>query len=263
MKTKLLSLLLTVMLYTGVTNAQTVWDFGNDTTNWPLDATGVAGNVVRSNLGIYMGVTSSSNIGIVENSPKVFPDGYSGTNRFKFNGAGFSSTPGFVPMPTQRYIYFATAGNCTVKIWFRTGGSGTRTLYVTDGTNVVGSFAGTDSAQGYYFESVYTGPATNLYIYGDQSNNLYKVEVVGTLATTTLSSSEFQASTVNVFSNGKQINVANVAFATQVNVYSITGALVKSINTSADVTINDLTAGFYIVNVKSAEGQKSVKVVVR
>jgi len=264
MKTKLLSLIFAMVLTSSITNAQTkTWDFGNNTTTWPVDATGVTGNVVRDNLGIYMGITSSSNIGIVEESPKVFPDGYSGTNRFKLNGLGYPTGP-FQVMPTQRYVYFATAGNCTVKIWFRTGGSGTRTLYITNGTTVVGSLAGTDSSVGYYFQSNYVGGATNLYIYGDQSNNLYKIEVTGALGTTTLGTNDFKiGSAVNVFSNGKQVHISNVISNTQVDVYSMTGALVKSFNTDADTSFDSLNAGLYIVNVQSGEGRKAVKVLIQ
>lgn len=261
MKKKLL--LLSLVVYATFTNAQTkIWDFGNDTTNWPVGYPGVSDNAVIDNLGIYFGVANSTNyIGIIENSPKTFADGYVGANRFKLNGGGYSGST-FQVMPTQRYVYFATAGNCTVKVWFRTGGSGTRTLYITDGTNVVGSLAGTNSSDGLYFEANYTGSATNLYIYGDQSCNLYKIEVVGTLGTTTtLSSDSFQSELkADVFTNNNQVTVSNINEATEINVYSITGQLVKSLNTTTDVDFELNTNGFYIVNMKSSEGQKSVKI---
>lgn len=268
MKTKLLSLFLTVMLFTSVTNAQTkTWDFGNDTTTWPMSA-GIGNDpIIVDNLGLFPIATNTNFGAITSNNVNAgnFSDDFTASQRFQMNGAGYSAGP-FQAMPTQRYLFVDVSGACTVKVWFKTGSNGgVRTMYVSDGSAAVGS-ATTNSGSNADFAILtanYTGAAGRLYVYGDAACNLYKMTVTGATVNTTLSSSEFQVSTVNVFSNGKQINVANVASATEVNVYSITGALVKSINTSADVTINDLTAGFYIVNVKSAEGQKSVKVAVR
>ncbi|NHN25817.1 T9SS type A sorting domain-containing protein [Flavobacterium jejuense] len=261
MKTKLLYSIFTLVLFSSISIAQTkVWDFGNDTTNWPLDGTGIAGNEINDNLGIYMGVSSLNNIGIIEASPKTFPDTYAGANRFKLNGAGYSGST-FQAMPTQRYVYFATAGNCTITVWFRTGGSGTRTLYVTDGSSIVGSLAGTNSSDGLILQTTYTGGATNLYIYGDQSSNLYKIEVTGALGTTTLDSDAFKNGlSVNVYGADNQIHLSNITSETKVNVYSLTGQLIKSLNTSIDTNF-ELTKGFYIINMESNEGKKSVKII--
>lgn len=260
MKTKLLSSIFTLILFSSISMSQTkAWDFGNDTTNWPLDGTGVSGNEINDNLGIYMGVTSSNNIAIIEASPKTFPDTYAGANRFKLNGAGYSGST-FTTLPTQRYVYFATAGNCTITIWFRTGGSGTRTLYVTDGNTIVGSLAGTNSSDGLILQTTYTGAATNLYIYGDQSCNLYKIEVTGTLDTTTLSADSFQNNmTATAYTANNQIYLSNITSETKVDVYSLTGQLVKSLHTSNDTNF-EFYKGFYIINMESNEGKKSVKV---
>jgi hypothetical protein len=56
--------------------------------------------------------------------------------------------------------------------------------------------------------------------------------------------------------------VSNVVSETQINVYSITGSLVKSLKTSGNTNF-DLRNGVYIINAKSAEGEKSVKVIVQ
>ena len=54
------------------TNAQDkVWDFGNDTTNWPEDPSGESENVVRDNLGLYPG-DEITNLGVIESSPKTW-----------------------------------------------------------------------------------------------------------------------------------------------------------------------------------------------
>lgn len=262
MKTKLLYSIFSLILFSSISMAQTkVWDFGNDDTTWPI-SNGVNTNTIIDNLGIEWNVNSptASNVGIVEASPKTFTDGYVGANRFKLNGGGYSGST-FQVMPTQRYVYFATTGNCTINVWFRTGGSGTRTLYVTDGNSIVGSLAGTNSSDGLILQTTYTGTATNLYIYGDQSCNLYKIEVTGTLGTTTLGSESFQNGlTANAYTSNNQIYLSNITSNTKVDVYSLTGQLVKSLNTAADINF-ELNKGFYIINMESNEGKKSVKVI--
>ena len=264
MKKKLLSFVITCLVLTTISFAQTkVWDFGNDTANWPLNSVGYFDNVLNDNLGINWNVNSStaSSIGIIEASPKTFPDSYIGANRFKLNGGGGVDPTQGVYMPTQRYVYFATVGNCTIKVWFRTGGSGTRTLYVTDGNSIVGSLAGTNSSDGLILETTYTGSATNLYIFGDQSCNLYKIEVTGALGTTTLGSDTFKNKlAVNAYTFDNQVYISNIISDTKVNVYNITGQLIKSLNTSTDTNFELNNSGFYIVNMESSEGKKSVKI---
>ncbi|MGY5356152.1 T9SS type A sorting domain-containing protein [Wenyingzhuangia sp. IMCC45467] len=66
--------------------------------------------------------------------------------------------------------------------------------------------------------------------------------------------------TTNVYVQGTTVFVSNVSTQTAVNVYSITGALVKSISTNTDTQFS-LTSGVWIATVKTEEGQKSVKIV--
>jgi len=68
--------------------------------------------------------------------------------------------------------------------------------------------------------------------------------------------------TTSVYSNGNQVYVSNVISSTQVEVYSLTGALVKSLKTEADTSFQ-LNSGVYVVKATSAEGTKSVKVIVQ
>ncbi|AXP80127.1 hypothetical protein CJ739_1034 [Mariniflexile rhizosphaerae] len=57
---------------------------------------------------------------------------------------------------------------------------------------------------------------------------------------------------------GNRIYVSNVKSSTEVKIYAITGALVKEFKTSSDVDFS-FKSGLYIATVKTAEGQKSVK----
>jgi len=75
----------------------------------------------------------------------------------------------------------------------------------------------------------------------------------------TLGIKNYQAnSSVNVYAYKNNVEVSNVKSNTKVFVYSLTGSLVKSFETSSDTNFN-LNGGIWIVLVKDADGQKSVK----
>jgi len=271
MKTKLLSFALAVGLFTSVLNAQTkTWDFGNDHTTWPLSS-GISNTTVVDNLGLFASApdaeTQISNFAAVTASNATFPDGFTGSYRLQLNGAGFSGTT-FLAMPTQRFIYLNVSGACTVKVWFKTGSNGaSRTVYVTDGTTNLGSATTNDGTNADFaiITANYTGTGGRLYVYGSAASNLYKMEVTGaTVSTPVMSTNNFnEAALAKVFSKGKQVYVSNVLTSTQVDVYSMTGALVKTINTKEDTNFDFLSSGLYIVNLTSAEGRQSVKVAVQ
>ncbi|WP_370476307.1 hypothetical protein [Tamlana flava] len=61
---------------------------------------------------------------------------------------------------------------------------------------------------------------------------------------------------------GNRIYVSNVTSATQVNIYSLTGSLVKSIKTNEDIDFS-FRSGLWIATVKTAEGSKSVKFITK
>ncbi len=84
-----------------------------------------------------------------------------------------------------------------------------------------------------------------------------------TTPTTALSTSSFQkASDVIVFAKDNKIYLSNLKSKTQVSVYNVLGALVKTAQADADTSL-DIDSGVYIVNAKSADGEKSVKVIVK
>jgi hypothetical protein len=61
---------------------------------------------------------------------------------------------------------------------------------------------------------------------------------------------------------GNRIYVSNVKSASEINIYSITGALVKSFKTNEDTDFN-FKSGLWIATVKTFEGQKSVKLLTK
>lgn len=271
MRTKLLSLFATAMLATGVANAQKTWDFGNDHTTWPL-ASGYPNNTVVDNLGMYANDSGSiTNFGATTTNNATFSDGYTATYRFQTNGAGFTSSTGFVNTPVQRFVHFDVSGNCTIKVWFRSGSSSSaRTCYVTDGAATLGSVTTTTETGGDYgiVTAANTGGPKKIYVFGDQSINIYKIQVIGATvaspAPIVLGTEKFAAvDAIKVFSSQKQVSVANVTEATRVDVYSLTGALVKSFVTESDTNFDLSATGLYIVNLTTGQGRRSVKVLVQ
>lgn len=262
MKKKLLSSLLIIVAFTTISTAQTkVWDFGNDDVTWPLSSGIGSSEIVIDNLGLFP-IATNTNFGAVTSSNTSFSDGFTAPRRFQMNGGGGVTAPTY--MPTQRYLYMDVSGTCTVKVWFKTGSNGsTRTIYVTDGTNLIGSGTSNDgtNTDTVIITANYTGSATRLYVYGDAANNLYKLQVTGATVSTTLSSDLFKNQLVaNAYGADNQIHLSNITSETNVNVYSLTGQLVKSLNTTVDTNF-ELNKGFYIVNLESTEGKKSVKVI--
>lgn len=273
MKKILLLLTFTALSSTTIVSAQTkTWDFGNDSATWPETGSGVGtiGNntqAVIDNLGLYSNGPESenqiTNFGAVTSNNASFPDGFTATRRFQMNGGGGVTAP--VYMPVQRYLFFDVSGSCTVKVWFRPGSNGSqRTIFVTDGTSLIGSGT-SNSGENTDFTIVtaaYTGSAARLYVYGDQANNLFKMEVTGATVSTTLGLNDLNALTTNVIAAGSKVFLQNVISSTEVNVYNMTGALVRNFTTSTDLDF-ELNQGLYIVNVKSDQGEKSVKVIMQ
>ena len=284
MKKTLLTLLFTTLISATYVSAQVTrtWVFPSPvTTAVPgstpfvspgtafLDTTLVDGLTIVPGAGVTtFGVTAGSNVTFAADTT-IF------TGNFKFGGAGFASpvtatemlSPTANFMPTQRYVSFpVAAGTTSVKVWFKTSSGGAlRSVVCTDGVawktyvTTTTDAANQSAADQGILNATYTGGAGTLYLFSEAGANLYKIVVNGPA----LGLNDFQSESVNVFSNGKQINVFNVISETQVNVYSMTGALVKSFATSSDANFELLNSGLYIVNVKSAEGQKSVKVLVK
>ncbi|MFN3754681.1 pectinesterase family protein [Flavobacterium sp.] len=80
------------------------------------------------------------------------------------------------------------------------------------------------------------------------------------IANEALGNDEHLVSTVKVFAYKNNVVVSNVQSKTEVKVYAINGSLIKSFETNSDANFN-MTAGLWIVMVKSAEGQQSFKII--
>ncbi|MFA5330517.1 MAG: pectinesterase family protein [Prolixibacteraceae bacterium] len=69
-------------------------------------------------------------------------------------------------------------------------------------------------------------------------------------------------SDVHVYALRDRIYVSGIQSKTRVNVYSITGSLVKTLDTTTDTNFNFMN-GLWIVKLNSAQGEKAVKVLIR
>lgn len=276
MKKKLLYLTSFVLFSVSAINAQTkVWEF-KDATIWPLSApitppaTAQESNylteTVVDKLGIFPGASTVKNFGVINLSNGTFTDSYTSTTRFQVNGNG--GVTGTTYLPVQRYLYLTVDGPCTVKVWFRhassTAGAADRSVLVTDGANLVGSAAAPVSGSAIVTANYTTVGGGKLYIYSDNGVNLFKVEVTGANVTTpALSTKNFQKELgITVYAKDSKIFLSNIKSSTNVEVYNVLGALVKSAQAEADTSL-DINSGVYIVKAKSSEGEKAIKLIVQ
>lgn len=110
-------------------------------------------------------------------------------------------------------------------------------------TNGFVSFNSSDTAGG-------APIATETYI---DNLELYRTDILGLNDVSSVVST-------NVNAVGSKIFVSNVKSSTEVSVYGITGALVKSFKTDTDTDF-DFKSGLWIVKIKTIDGEKSVKLI--
>tara|TARA_R110002096_G_scaffold231964_1_gene421844 strand:- start:3792 stop:4625 length:834 start_codon:yes stop_codon:yes gene_type:complete len=273
MKQKLLLFILPMLLFTATFQAQTkVWDFGGDPNYtsaaqiamWPIAPFNAAeGATVEKDKLFLVGDSSGDKFGQIENAGGATwdtgtADEYGAINRFKFDG-GSNPTDN---LPAYSYMYFPVTGAVDVKIWFRAGSSSDteRILYISDGTDLLASHQAVGTGAPQTITASYTGTGGNIYIYDSNSFNLYKIVVTGVGASDlVLSANDYKSPvSTNIKAIKDRIYVSNVKMNTEVKIYSITGALVKSFTTKNDTDF-EFKTGLYIATVKTIEGQKAVK----
>lgn len=254
-----------LMLCILTTNAQTIWNFGADATNWPIfaglangtgsPATAPGGTETINGLTISAGLvssTSTSPCGVVSASVKTFTSSggtaYSFSNKFLLNGAGYSGATNtdaapLVNMPTARYASFQVSGSSTIYMIGVTGSNGSaRNMFVTDGTNFVGAVNFPSSNAALVEGTVtYTGSATTLYVFGNASVALYYMSATNVL----LAGVNQILSDKGIIYNGSVISNKN---GLEVEVYNILGKKVVSAKT--DISTTGLAKGIYVVRAK-------------
>jgi hypothetical protein len=270
MKRKLLYLTAVLLFSVEFISAQTTkWDFANNvvslnggpdiTTDWPNPTAGATVTTVKNGLGIVPGAGVTTFAAISNGSVLTYSDGYSPTNRLTTGGASTVVSN----LPSTRYFYFEVSGACQIKVWARGGGANARATNISDGTNLLSTKPTTASTLDIHDINVTAAGRYYIYADGAGGGTFNKIEVIGaTVSTPTLSTDDFQTeSSLVVYGNEGKISISNVISATKISVYSISGVLVKSTEVNGDESLS-VKSGVYIVKSKSAEGEKSVKVLV-
>ncbi|MFL1013443.1 T9SS type A sorting domain-containing protein [Jejuia sp. DST062] len=254
---KLLLIILPMLFVTTLTIAQDrTWEIGTTSTSWPADLSMANDETIVID-GLTVAAVSNS-FGAMRPSTSLsgpFSDGYTPDNEWPGNGSSGGS-----PMPTRRYFSFPVTGPSTIKVYFRVNGTGGRACEVSDGTNVLGTATSEDNTEPILLTTTYEGtdPVT-IYVYATASINYHKISVVDGLLGV---EDNLSAVTANIRAVGSRIYVSDVKSNTEINIYSITGALVKSLKTSVNTDFS-IKSGLYIATIKTAEGQKSVKLLTK
>jgi hypothetical protein len=189
--------------------------------------------------------------------------GATNSGRLAFNGTGST---------IRRYFTITLAVGQTVTIYWKSNltAAGNLTVIPAAGSSVATSLAyNATAATSEMRTSKLTADIAGAYTISDyvgkmETYRIYDADVnAGINLTNSLSTNNFnKGASLDIFSIKNQVYVSNINSATQINVYSITGALIKSVKATNNANF-ELATGVYIVNTKSADGEKSVKVMIQ
>ncbi len=246
-----------------VTAQNSDWNF-SETSLWPGGTIASGASEIRNGL-TFVGGSSFGTFGnTAGNYTETDNTLWSGTRKLDAGGHSYSGSsfdPATNPMPIQRYLSFPVTGPCSIKVYSRGGGSA-RSVIVTDGNSILGRVDHTGSdvtANSVILNVNYTGGPSTIYVANAYNqNSIHRIVV----SSNSLSTPTVQKNEASIFANGKTVYVQNLnAVNSDIRVFGINGALIKTIKASDNVAF-DLPTGFYLVTVKSDDGEKSVKVVV-
>lgn len=300
MKKKLLYLIIPMLFSATYVSAQTdVWDFGgcpdselgtgyvNQATPAILTAasSGTSGTSATTNI---LGTFTAGRLTYTAGSNDRFRTNNTALTRYDENiGGSPTITPVFSPAPSyygriycsgaggaNRVIKMTLNANENVTIICRIESSnGNLTFNVPSGATAIAPIPMTVAPAIVAPATTTTGTISEIHftasLAGDYSfymsvgkmtvYRIYAANVSGVVLGTT----SFQKqSDVAVYAKDGKIFLSNIKSSTKVEVYSVLGALVKSTQADADTSL-DINSGVYIVKAKSAEGEKSVKVIVQ
>lgn len=290
MKKQLLLIILPVLLFTITLQAQTkVWSFAGDNlagyenmldTNTKIETlySGTGGNI-----GVSGSADSDNTIGSFgEITDKLFYVNDGGGDRLRLETAGITA---YNIEDKSFFDAFFGAGALWGRLYSNGSGSDTRRFY---GFNLLN---GEEITIYYYVDSsdpvetltidkptaadetfdidnsiektghkvVITATEDGLYKFYCGTGKLSVGRIYEGNIALSLDKNKLAVST-NIKAIGGRIYVSNVKLNTEINIYSITGALIKSFKTNADTDF-EFKSGLYIATVKTIEGQKAVKLV--
>jgi len=182
------------------------------------------------------------------------------SGRLAFNGTGSA---------IRRFFSITLTAGQTVTIYWKSNLTTAGNLTVTPaaGSSVAATLAynGT-GATSEMRTSKLTADVAGDYVIGDyigkmETYRIYDADVNAGI--NTLSTEKFVKDlSLDIFSIKNQVYVTRITSETQIKIYSVTGALIKSVKATENANF-EMATGIYIVNTKSADGEKSVKVMVQ
>jgi hypothetical protein len=199
------------------------------------------------------------------NTSAVTPvfNGATKSGRLAFNGTGSA---------IRRYFTITLKAGQTITIYWKSNSTSAGNLTVTPAasSSVANTLAyNATAATSEMRTSKLTADVAGDYTIGDyagkmETYRIYDADVnAGINLTSTLSTNNLnKGASLDVFSIKNNVYLTRIISDTQIKVYSVNGALIKSIRASENTNF-ELATGVYIVNAKSAEGEKSVKVLVK
>lgn len=256
MKKTLLYFILPMLFTATLATAQDRdWQIGTTSESWPADLS-MADDATIEVDGLTVAAVSNS-FGAMRSAPSdfVFGDGYAPENEWPGNGS--SGIDGV--MPSRRYFSFPVTGPSTIKVYFRVNGSGGRSVQISDGNELLAEGTSEESSDPITLTASYDGEGGTIYVYATASVNYHRITVMDGLLSVDDKSSSMSS---NIKAIGNRIVLSNVKSNTEVNIFSVTGALIKTINTNKDLDF-EFKSGLWFATVKSAEGQKSAKLLVK
>jgi hypothetical protein len=246
---------------------------------WPLTVSvGAAGNTLAAG-----GIVVIGKLTLTPGADRIRTTNTTITRYDSTNGAPVGVTgvyPAFVGATNTGMINFQGVGSASARnismdlaagesATFFIQTTATGSTYTTGLLNYVvpsgaAAIASKTLTSGQLYEIHITADVAGKYtIYDSQFKlSLYRA-YRGNVTNALLGTKNFQKTLdVNVYAKDGKIFLSNIKSSTKVEVYSVLGSLVKSTQADADNSL-DINSGVYIVKVKSAEGEKSVKVVVQ
>jgi hypothetical protein len=180
------------------------------------------------------------------------------SGRLAFNGTGTA---------LRRFFTITLAAGQTVTIFWKSNLLTAGNLTVTPPSGSTKSTIAYNTTAATYEMRIsqLTADVAGAYTIGDYVGKMetYRIYDTAVNGGVNLSADGFeQDASLDIFSIKNQVYVSNILSSTQIKVYSVIGSLVKTVSSSENTSF-ELNSGVYIVKTQSADGQKTVKVIVQ
>lgn len=266
------------------TTSKTVYDVSSLAWNTWVNTGGTFDGITFTTNGSNFGsLTSGQNVNFADIDENGNSVNINSTRSFQYGGVSYSgsaitpvgaATP---PTPSRRLVSLTVpavpaGGKVEVKIYGNISSSTSgRQIVVVDKAYALLGFGQYDLPYdaniGKITKVILNNSVTDNLIYilaaiGD--SRIYRIEVITYTPDGTLSTTSAKKIDAKIFTTGKTVNIRDLkAKNSEIKVYNLNGNLIKSFKTLSSDTQFELSNGMYIVNIKSEEGEKSVKISIK